>query len=217
LKTKGFTLIELLVVIAIIAILAAILFPVFARARAKAQQSNCLSNVKQLALGVLMYASDYDSRLPGPYDAGPPTVGWHELIVPYVKNSQIYMCPSDPVATGSARYISVQASYGLNLNIQGMRKTGIAQFGEGRMSTEYYAYPAERMMISDIAAPGSPSFYWIGGSEGRVADWHNGGSNMAYVDGHSKWMSKSAVPVFAWPMVDSASCHFWAGLDLPGT
>jgi len=63
-KAHGFTLIELLVVIAIIAILAAILFPVFARARAKAQQNNCLSNIKQLALGTLMYVSDYDDRFP---------------------------------------------------------------------------------------------------------------------------------------------------------
>ena len=63
--SKGFTLIELLVVIAIIAILAAILFPVFARARAKAQQTACLSNVKQLTLAVLMYAEDYDQHLPG--------------------------------------------------------------------------------------------------------------------------------------------------------
>jgi prepilin-type N-terminal cleavage/methylation domain-containing protein len=67
---RGFTLIELLVVIAIIAILAAILFPVFARARAKAQQNNCLANIKELGLGVLMYCSDYDDHYPIAYCAG---------------------------------------------------------------------------------------------------------------------------------------------------
>jgi prepilin-type N-terminal cleavage/methylation domain-containing protein len=74
-KTRGFTLIELLVVIAIIAILAAILFPVFARAREKARQTSCLSNVKQLTLGILMYAQDYDERLPFGYNGPQPRTG----------------------------------------------------------------------------------------------------------------------------------------------
>ena len=86
---KGFTLIELLVVIAIIAILAAILFPVFAQARAKARQASCLSNNKQIGLAVLMYAQDYDETLP--YAAinppGLPLVMWYDLIEPYVKSS----------------------------------------------------------------------------------------------------------------------------------
>jgi len=102
---KGFTLIELLVVIAIIAILAAILFPVFARAREKARQTACLSNLKQLALGVIMYASDWDERAPGTghpwaiYSGGPWPVDkytlWQINIYPYVKNRQLYICPSD--------------------------------------------------------------------------------------------------------------------------
>src|SRR3990170_2570672 len=100
-KRTGFTLIELLVVIAIIAILAAILFPVFARARAKAQQNNCLSNTKQLALAFLMYCSDNDDKYPGPGWDGtgccwlctPASTGlWAAVIYPYIKNSQIYVC-----------------------------------------------------------------------------------------------------------------------------
>ena len=103
---KGFTLIELLVVIAIIAILAAILFPVFARARAKAQATQCLSNVKQITLGCLMYASDWDDYLPmyenywGDFDAADPDTHanhyWGQMIYPYVKNLDIFMCPADP-------------------------------------------------------------------------------------------------------------------------
>ena len=126
-QRRGFTLIELLVVIAIIAILAAILFPVFARAREKARQTSCLSNLKQLGLGMLMYVQDYDERFPsgryiaggvaGPCDdgnimhngwawmvnddpaAGRPAVPSHiylrDIINPYIKNNQLWLCPSD--------------------------------------------------------------------------------------------------------------------------
>src|ERR1700743_3800079 len=89
----GFTLIELLVVIAIIAILAAILFPVFAKAREKARQTACLSNCKQMSLGIQQYTQDYDETLPWAQQA----VGgaWNLLIYPYVKNDQVFQCPSD--------------------------------------------------------------------------------------------------------------------------
>ena len=94
-RRRGFTLIELLVVIAIIAILAAILFPVFARARAKAQQNNCLSNVKELTLSTLMYCSDYDDYYPIAYYAGNGLYQeWAGEIYQYVRNTQIYACPA---------------------------------------------------------------------------------------------------------------------------
>ena len=91
---KGFTLIELLVVIAIIAILAAILFPVFARAREKARQSSCLSNIKQIGLGYLMYMQDYDEVAVRHLTYGPPNQMWPQLITPYIANYQIWTCPS---------------------------------------------------------------------------------------------------------------------------
>jgi prepilin-type N-terminal cleavage/methylation domain-containing protein/prepilin-type processing-associated H-X9-DG protein len=91
---KGFTLIELLVVIAIIAILAAILFPVFAQAREKARQTACLSNTKQLALGVFMYAQDYDETLPVAGYNQQCRGRWQWQIYPYVKNEQMFTCPN---------------------------------------------------------------------------------------------------------------------------
>src|SRR5262245_15384469 len=99
-RQKGFTLIELLVVIAIIAILAAILFPVFAQAREKARQTGCLNNLKQIGTALMMYVQDYDEVLPSPDHAtdGPSSLGnskWMDRIYPYVKNEPLYNCPSD--------------------------------------------------------------------------------------------------------------------------
>ena len=102
---RGFTLIELLVVIAIIAILAAILFPVFAKAREKARQASCMSNLKQIALGLLMYVQDYDERMPFvkilyPGHADPTEdpvddpLAPMTVLNPYIKNNQIFVCPS---------------------------------------------------------------------------------------------------------------------------
>jgi prepilin-type N-terminal cleavage/methylation domain-containing protein/prepilin-type processing-associated H-X9-DG protein len=101
-RERGFTLIELLVVIAIIAILAAILFPVFAQARDKARGSACLSNTKQIGTAILMYTEDYDETLPEYWDdnaapkaANPNPLGyWHNHLQPYVKSYQVFICPS---------------------------------------------------------------------------------------------------------------------------
>lgn len=94
----GFTLIELLVVIAIIAILAAILFPVFARARENARRSSCQSQLKQLGLAIVQYTQDYDSRMP---EINGTTDGIYTVLDPYVKSEQIWSCPSQPKPAGS--------------------------------------------------------------------------------------------------------------------
>ena len=120
LRKNGFTLIELLVVIAIIAILAAILFPAFARARENARRASCQSNLKQIGLGFLQYAQDYDESLPY-RDGGqnPDSVGWPVAIMPYVKSVQVFKCPSDPGKSDTAARVSGPdiLSYGANTNV----------------------------------------------------------------------------------------------------
>lgn len=129
-KRKAFTLIELLVVIAIIAILAAILFPVFARARENARRSSCASNLKQIGLGVLQYTQDYDERMPyGSLQIGPVgsnvvkfpngTTGnnepWYLMIYPYVKSLQLFNCPSaDKALYNVGGYSLVYMTYSYN-------------------------------------------------------------------------------------------------------
>ncbi len=110
-QRRGFTLIELLVVIAIIAILAAILFPVFAQAREKARASSCVSNLKQISTGLLMYSQDYDEQMcPCQINTGT----WDQLAAPYIKNLQVFVCPdrtSNPQAGGRL------LSYGMNYRL----------------------------------------------------------------------------------------------------
>jgi prepilin-type N-terminal cleavage/methylation domain-containing protein/prepilin-type processing-associated H-X9-DG protein len=131
---RGFTLIELLVVIAIIAILAAILFPVFAKARDKARQASCQSNLKQLALAVMMYNSDADSRYPlsvpgcvtwWPVAGSPQPYQWWMTIYPYTKNGQIYACP-----TSKWDYVNDSGGCGGN-NTCAMRVPGQTGVGYG--------------------------------------------------------------------------------------
>jgi prepilin-type N-terminal cleavage/methylation domain-containing protein len=99
---RAFTLIELLVVIAIIAILAAILFPVFARAREAARKTACLSNTKQIGTALMMYSQDYEEVLPQPQSGVCPGVscfGWADMIYPYIKNEKVFDCPSSSIRT----------------------------------------------------------------------------------------------------------------------
>jgi len=106
----AFTLIELLVVIAILAILAAILFPVFAKAREKARQINCVSNLKQIGTAVQMYATDYDERLN--YYQQPWGVAWYDVLDPYTKNTQLRVCPSK--SDWNPSHATHKTGYGLN-------------------------------------------------------------------------------------------------------
>jgi len=143
-KQSGFTLIELLVVIAIIAILAAILFPVFAKAREKARQTTCLSNEKQLGLGFLQYTQDYDETFPfgnnGDFAAYP--VGWAGAIYSYVKSAGVYKCPDDST---SATAPAVPISYGYNWNV-GNYTVITGNFGNGMK-----ANPAKNSQFNSVS------------------------------------------------------------------
>lgn len=211
-KRQGFTLIELLVVIAIIAILAAILFPVFAKAREKARQSNCASNVKQIATGLQMYYQDYDEQLPGGYAVnwdGTYTIGGYvDPIAPYLKNTQIFKCPSDGLAnclsyTPSKNFRSAilpgtppnqPLSYAYNYYLGAL--SGI--------SPSQIQYPAQTCIIAEtVQRPYIYAAYpnpvipgvtlvldptngaMIGGSR------HNEGMNIGFLDGHCKWFKTS--------------------------
>jgi prepilin-type N-terminal cleavage/methylation domain-containing protein/prepilin-type processing-associated H-X9-DG protein len=179
-RKHGFTLIELLVVIAIIAILAAILFPVFAKAREKARQSSCLSNVKQMIIGVMSYAQDYDEKLPfdgtfagvGAYPVAPY---WDQIILPYIKNTQIFRCPSVAVGTRNYRYNAVRG--GSQLNPQMPASLGAIDS------------PASTLLLVDVNYAGVLNTLngWSFRSEGDLYEVHNGGINGGFADGHAKW------------------------------
>ena len=119
-RRKGFTLIELLVVLAIISLLASILLPLFATVRDKARQSACSSNMKQIGLGLLQYLQDYDEHYPCGLVVNPTTnpfggTGWAGQLMPYVKNSQIFTCPSDPYVPPDGRDTAMSYAYNLAL------------------------------------------------------------------------------------------------------
>ncbi len=190
---KGFTLIELLVVIAIIAILAAILFPVFAKAREKARQTACLSNIKELALAVLMYAQDYDGRICGHHTNLNAGYGyWYHNIEPYVKNTQLFQCPS---YLGSSAY----GSYGYN----GYGTTASNGLGWRAKYSSQWApliskvrQPATMIMLSEVTSSSTGDLrgaYAAGNANCVDDDRHNEGVNVGHVDGHAKWYKATSI------------------------
>jgi len=242
----GFTLIELLVVIAIIAILAAILFPVFAQARAKARQASCGSNVRQLGLAVRMYNQDYDERYPfGGWMPGPPnwtpgsggygTWDWQNSTAPYIKNKAIYYCPSsgddneDPKDPTAWSWNRNPVSYLYN-NQLAVGSNGRSPYSEAKIVA-----PANCWLLVDGHQDwgGRSGVDWLGrantvwlmedtiwGSNSSLISgflpwqgftWalprHNMGANLAYADGHVKYIKVTPV--------DGTCKQAWAAHDQP--
>ena len=224
-RSRGFTLIELLVVIAIIAILAAILFPVFAKAREKARQASCLSNLKQIGLAVLQYCQDYDEN--GPiysstgrfggavfgacggqrcgylqyYAADNGALGMNAgmILMPYVKNSQIFYCPSNGSDTKQWPRINYWTTF------QRRWATGGGATWITPANANLYQ-PAAMPIVLDCmtyATAGSLLAASCGGANPSTAPGpgaHNGMWNIAYLDGHAK-----AVPWAYTVMGDAAA------------
>jgi len=218
---RGFTLIELLVVIAIIAILAAILFPVFARAREKAKSASCLSNVKQLTLGLMMYVGDYNDTIPmtgaGFWDGGGNWTGccnlrWYTSIFPYLKNQEILACPSVRGQLGYVAVCRTQAS--ILSELSSPATTGIitdAYRPQPRLdSGQDYAdgspvYAPAKLQQPTNAPWGGPPPCSGGLANALPADRHNRGVNVGYLDGHAKWQGvvvfsgdRAIIPASKW-------------------
>lgn len=218
-RLHGFTLIELLVVIAIIALLAAILFPVFAQAREKARQTSCLSNGRQIGIAFLMYSQDYDESLPL-ISFPVPTSSWTDQVQPYIKNRQIYRCPSDDSQNWSTQLATPGfgmdglrlSSYFMNAYMAGSNAWGRLSAIGSPASVAYVAESAKNI-TRDHFAP----FNWNGDQETppnplfsgfmQMMTWdstknettelaiarHSGGSNYVFLDGHSKWQRWGSV------------------------
>ncbi|MFQ6098016.1 MAG: DUF1559 domain-containing protein [Armatimonadota bacterium] len=177
---RGFTLVELLVVIAIIAILAAIIFPVFSRAREKARQTKCASNLRQIGMALTMYADDWDGvHTRGQFYPWTSVHTWREAIGPYVRNREVLECPS----RGRDPY-----SYGYNIAYWGAGdwKDGMHGINDTwPVPQSAVAEPSETVWVVDFGP------YWGCGLEYGTQEptrRHNGGFNTLFVDGHVKWM-----------------------------
>jgi prepilin-type N-terminal cleavage/methylation domain-containing protein/prepilin-type processing-associated H-X9-DG protein len=225
-KTAAFTLIELLVVIAIIAILAAILFPVFARARENARRSSCMSNLKQIGLGAMMYVQDFDEKYPMGYyshTAATP-LGWQALLAPYAKSTQVFICPSSTVQPSDPGTGNYGANWLIYPNLEWSGDTVVSMASIGSVASVYMIMDSGSHLLqpkpqstattpygSSVTAP--TAFWYLPGtkklveaaggtsptmapaqqtdyaSEGR----HFDGINMAFADGHVKWLKTSVV------------------------
>jgi prepilin-type N-terminal cleavage/methylation domain-containing protein/prepilin-type processing-associated H-X9-DG protein len=215
----AFTLIELLVVIAIIALLAAILFPVFARARENARRASCQSNLKQLALGVHQYVQDYDGRF-APYlggvidpngaapgnglDMTPPTTGWDATLQPYVKSYQLFQCPSEASKQANLDGRVDIIDYAYNYYLAGSNSNTV----DPRLLSEL-TFPSCTIMLGDfdnLQKSGSndsgTTFRTVHTTElflssnickENGAEVHMEGANYAFVDGHVKWLKVDAI------------------------
>jgi prepilin-type N-terminal cleavage/methylation domain-containing protein/prepilin-type processing-associated H-X9-DG protein len=205
-RYRGFTLIELLVVIAIIAILAAILFPVFAQARDKARQTSCLSNEKQIGLAVQMYMQDYDNTYPSQKGDGifvfaaknkDSGLNWYDELAPYIKSGQVWICPSDILNPGDKNPRKAPPSNGYHFNgnlvtAVGLSEAAVAapsncelmrEAGYGWLWWQAYLRPFPKDCDAVVDTNGKPI---------NNQGFHRGGLNYLMADTHAHWYADSA-------------------------
>lgn len=196
-QRRGFTLIELLVVIAIIAIMAAILFPVFAAAREKARQIACINNLNQLGKATMQYMQDWDGYYPAWYGKSVAAGrGWPELIMPYVKSEASFVCPSDYIPRQTTG-VPIR-SYTMNGDWYTPDCRGLSSWNLSFTENDV-VNPANTLMYMDRWAEDN-LLYGLGWSVSasqthlRPGPGHHGlndhlkGSNFCFADGHAKWM-----------------------------
>jgi len=215
-NAPGFTLIELLVVIAIIAILAAILFPIFAKARERAKATTCLSNMTQIGKGIIMYADDAEGRLPGNSDAtagywdttlgfmtpvvpGDPKTYriWARDIVPYIKTIDVFVCPSSfrRLASVNATTAAVKSPPGANTSY--LLNGVVASRPMTRIKNPagtIYLHEAEVYVRTAQERPRHyGEGYYTEFNQPQYDDQHNNGANLLFSDGHAQRKKKTAI------------------------
>ena len=218
---RGFTLIELLVVIAIIAILAAILFPVFAKAREKARTSSCTNNTKQMSLAMLQYAQDYDEKfsmlgngsqltpvIPGDnvfnYNPAPYNIfyrSWASNIYPYIKNTQVYRCPSTD-------YANYGVAYGLPAYYANTVTNTLPYLFNTVIAMAKLKTPSQSCMITEKGGGGGYQYVLSTQYYACRMD-HNEGGIVGYFDGHVKWLKFETGDLGApWPAHNSNPAYW---------
>ncbi len=225
---KGFTLIELLVVIAIIAILAAILFPAFAKARESARRASCSSNMKQIGIALTQYAQEYDEKYPCDYDSGNNKM-YKQSIQPYLKSGQVWSCPSNPASSNisfpaSNGYPAIADSYAANARI--MVPGWAAPSGQTvGTAMAFIQAPSQKIMIAESSYPWEVMYAdWLAptshGARDSIFAGHLGTMNCLFVDGHVKSMRPTATasPINMWgTMFDNTGTNCSTGGSSSGS
>ena len=218
-KRRAFTLIELLVVIAIIAILAAILFPVFAQAREAARKTSCLSNIKQMTLAMGMYSTDYDAGYPSVYDDTSypgKRIIWADKIRPYIQNRDIFRCqggPNNVTLTPSGGGMPADNVQGTMYNINMADGTDFPEGTAGHypVTESQFVHPADTGLIfessnvwwchwlpqvsgwDNTGTTAGGDTYLIGVLGETIYPRHSGGLNIGMCDGHAKWAKSNSL------------------------
>jgi prepilin-type N-terminal cleavage/methylation domain-containing protein/prepilin-type processing-associated H-X9-DG protein len=203
----GFTLIELLVVVAIIGIIAAILFPVLSRARENGRRASCQSNLKQIALGLRMYAGDYDAHFPKALLANSSANGWADAIQPYAKSTQILQCPSEKTPpSADPTHIGLDAGYtdyAYNANLGTHNESELVAATSTILACEGTSFASQAPQDGDDTSasvdcegdsttPGATPGVLKTIQDGQIyhldVTRHFSGGNYAFADGHVKWL-----------------------------